>query len=119
MLLIYVQKSTSRVKYAFNLLLRDIIQTPFELCNNATTFNEHTGPKFSYNSSALGEELFIQCNNLLFENGIVEQDIAPFEIGETIAFFKASAKSNFPFDVFSASFYMASRYEEYLPHRRD
>lgn len=119
MLLIYVQKSTSRVKYAFNLLLKDIIQTPFELCNDAKTFREHTGPKFSYHSSALGDELFIQCNNLLFENGIAEQDIAPFEIGESVAFFKSSAKSSFPFDVFSASFYMASRYEEYLPHRRD
>ena len=34
-------------------------------------------------------------------------------------FFGVSKKSKFPFDVFAASFYLLSRYEEYLPHIKD
>lgn len=119
MVLVYVQKSTSRIKYAFNLLLRDLIQVPFELCNDPQIFEAHEGAKFSYHSSPLGDELFIQANNLLFENGIIEQEIVPFDWNDTTAFFATSSKSNFEFDIFAAAFYMAVRYEEYLPHKRD
>ena len=34
-------------------------------------------------------------------------------------FFAAGERSNIPFDIFSASFYVLSRYEEYLPHVKD
>ena len=34
-------------------------------------------------------------------------------------FFKAGGKSAIPFDIFAASFYLISRYEEYLPHVKD
>jgi hypothetical protein len=34
-------------------------------------------------------------------------------------FFNAGAKSSIPFDIFAASFYLISRYEEYLPHVKD
>ena len=34
-------------------------------------------------------------------------------------FFSSGDKSTIPFDVFSASFFLLSRYEEYLPHVKD
>ena len=33
------------------------------------------------------------------------------------AFFKS--EGDYPFDIFSAVFYLLSRYEEYLPHKKD
>jgi len=34
-------------------------------------------------------------------------------------FFNVGERSTIPFDIFSASFYLLSRYEEYLPHVKD
>ena len=33
-------------------------------------------------------------------------------------FFEQTENSALPFDVFAAGFYLLSRYEEYLPHKR-
>ena len=55
--------------------------------------------------------------SLLFENKITEQSIECFEVNGNKAFFKT--EGDFPFDIFAASFYLFSRYEEYLPHQKD
>ena len=46
--------------------------------------------------------------------------ISMFKIGKTRnVFFQQVTKSVLPFDIFAASFYLLSRYEEYLPHVKD
>src|SRR5213075_1878220 len=62
-------------------------------------------------------EFRIQNSNLLFENGKREQYIKCFETNGHKAFYKT--EGDFPFDIFAASFYLLSRYEEYLPHKKD
>ena len=37
----------------------------------------------------------------------------------TKGFFAAGERSDLPYDIFAASFYLLSRYEEYLPHVKD
>jgi hypothetical protein len=54
---------------------------------------------------------------LLFEKEIRGQNIECFEANGYRAFFKT--EGDFPFDIFAASFYLISRYEEYLPHSED
>ncbi len=119
MLLIFVNKATSRLRYAFNLVLRDIIQTEYRLTLNEKEFESHCGPKFSYYAHSLDKEFFLQSHPLLFENGIIEQEAVAFDWQEEKAFFSCSKRSDLEFDVFAASFYFAVRYEEYLPHKRD
>jgi hypothetical protein len=58
----------------------------------------------------------VNCQ-LLFETGIFEQQIDIFEVSNFKAFFKT--KGDYPFDIFAASFFLLSRYEEYLPHKKD
>ena len=67
----------------------------------------------------LGEEFFVECNDLLLEKGISDQEINITEWEGLPVFFQTSSYSSLPFDVFAASFYLLSRYEEYLPHIRD
>ena len=119
MILIYAHKSTSRLRYTLNLVFRDVIQTSFKLTTNPVEFNLHDGAKLSYGLHGLDNEFFVHAKTLLFENGIVEQDIVGMDALGTKAFFGTSSRSDFPFDIFAASFYLASRYEEYLPHKRD
>lgn len=119
MLLIFTHKITPRLKYIFNLVFVDILEIGFELTTNAEAFKAHTGPKFSYTTHPLADELFFLSRNLLFEHGISEQNISVFEHNSQKVFYATGKASALPFDVFAASFYLVTRYEEYLPHIRD
>ena len=73
----------------------------------------------SYTKFPLGNEFFVKSNELLFEQGINDLEITLSTWDDTPCFFSAGAQSSIPFDIFAASFYLISRYEEYLPHVRD
>lgn len=91
----------------------------FSLTIDSEGFKKHDGPKINYSDLEIEGDIFIIKNHsLLFEKNIKEQNIACFELNDYKAFFK-TANSNFPFDIFAASFYLLSRYEEYLPHEKD
>lgn len=119
MLLVYTHKITHRNKYIFNLMFKDMLGIDFNLTTNAEELKRHDGPKLSYTHNPIGDELFFISRSLLFETGINEQNISVFEYDTHTVFFATGKASVFPFDVFAASFYLVSRYEEYLPHIRD
>lgn len=119
MLLIYTHKITHRNKYIFNLLFKDILDINFMLTSDVALFKAHTEEKISYTNNPVGDELFFVSRTLLFETGITEQNITVFDYNGQRAFFATGKLSALPFDVFAASFYLVSRYEEYLPHIRD
>ncbi len=91
----------------------------YELTVDADKFKKYGGPKLSYTNNQLGDELFFISRNLLFETGVSEQAVSIFDYNNNKVFFAAGKASALPFDVFAASFYLVSRYEEYLPHIRD
>lgn len=119
MLLIYTHKITPRNKYIFNLIFKNILGIDFKLTIDAGYFKKHEGPKLSYSNAPLDDELFFTSRGLLFETGIAEQHISVFDHNSNKVFFATGKASALPFDVFAASFYLVSRYEEYLPHIRD
>ena len=67
----------------------------------------------------MGNELFFQSYGLLEQQGFDFIEISVKKWENTVGFFAVSGNSSLPFDIFSASFYMISRYEEYLPHVKD
>lgn len=119
MLLIHTSKITGRCRYIFNLFFKDIFGIDFEITSDVVRFKEYTAEKLSYGSAPFADEVFIQSHKLLFETGITEQNVQPFEWNKNIVFFSATKNSSLPFDPFAAAFYLVSRYEEYLPHIRD
>jgi hypothetical protein len=119
LLLIHTHTVTHRNKYAFNLIFKDILGVDFALTSDRALFKEHKGAKISYTHIPVGDELFFCSRNLLFETGITDQNILIFEHNNTKVFYPTGKNSALPFDVFAASFYLVSRYEEYLPHIRD
>ncbi len=82
-------------------------------------FIKHSGAKITYTKQPLQNEFFVRSNDLLFEQGINDIQINVTDWEGTPCFFTASENSSIPFDIFSASFYLLSRYEEYLPHVKD
>ncbi|MFY9309106.1 MAG: polysaccharide deacetylase family protein [Bacteroidia bacterium] len=119
MLLIYTHKITHRVKYILNLVFTDVLGVAFELTTDTEVFKRYNGPKLSYTLNPVCDELFFTSRGLLFEHGITEQNISVFDFKNVKVFFATGKASALPFDVFAASFYLVTRYEEYLPHIRD
>lgn len=118
---VYVDRITPRLQYAVKLLLRDTLQGQgIKLMDDWEKFEQYDGPKLIYGRKILEGVPSIFNVELLFESDIAEQDIHVSKDKEGIPFFFAtSAQSAIPFDVFAASFYLVSRYEEYLPHMQD
>ena len=119
MLLVYTHKVTPRLNYIFKHIFLRILQIPISFTTKVEEFVMHNGPKISYTKVALGSEFFIKSHELLFEQGINDVDIKILNWDETPCFFPAGESSSIPFDIFAASFYLVSRYEEYLPHVQD
>jgi len=119
MLLIYTQKVTPRIVYIFKHLCTHILGIPINFTSKIEEFIAHDGPKLSYGKQALGNEFFIQNVDLLLEQGFSEIEIKVQPWDDTIGFFALAESSDLPFDIFAASFFLLSRYEEYLPHVKD
>lgn len=116
---IYVQKITPRVKYIFNLILKDSLGLTFELTNSIEDYKLYEGIKFSYSSQEIESDFHIAAINLLFESGIKEQVIQMQNHDLYRKYFFKTYNGILPFDILAASFYLVSRYEEYLPFRPD
>ena len=118
MLIIYTHSLTPRVKYIFKQIFSEILGIEISFCLDKKEFQKTSLPKLSYSHSPIDNELFFQCHELLFEKGIIERNINVFNYNNLSCFFSVN-NSVFPFDPFAASFFMISRYEEYLPHIKD
>jgi len=118
-LLIYTQYSSPRVDYIFSTLLRALGIQNFAFTTDKKLFEISSDAKINYSPQPVTEdEIWIEPADLLFENKIKQQQIVCFDYSSSKAFYKTS-QGDFPFDIFAASFYLLSRYEEYLPHKND
>lgn len=118
-LLIYTHKITPRVRYVFKHICTRILGIQIDFTSVIEEFIAHQGLKLSYTKQPLGNELFIKSHYLLFEEGISDIEIVIKKWNDTKCFFPCGSKSSMPYDIFAASFYLLSRYEEYLPYVAD
>ncbi len=119
MVLVHTPKITPRLKYIFKQLFLRTLNIDVSFTTKVDAFVAHNGPKLSYGKAPLGIEFFIRSHDLLFEQGINDIEINMLNWDDVPCFFPAGDPSSIPFDIFAASFYLISRYEEYLPHVQD
>lgn len=116
---IYTQHiSAPRLLYILQELFTRRLGIDYQLTDNFEDFQSYTGPKINYSH--------YECEGAL--------QIVPHEIitGEQLTNYHLSVKHHntwdtvmlqqqgeIPFELFAASFYLLSRYEEYLPHKVD
>ena len=118
MLLIYTPKKTPRLNYIFEFIFREILGAEFQITTDKEEFTKSQSPKLNYSDAPFSSEPFIFSSPLLFEKGIREQELKFNLWNETPVLFYSHPRHEFPFDIFAASFYLITRYEEYLPHLR-
>ena len=119
MLLVYSHRITPRIRYIFKHILTRTLLIPVSFTSKVEDFVAHNGLKLSYTKTALGSEFFIKSNDLLFEQGVNDLEINVQKWDDVPCFFATNINSSLPFDIFAASFYLITRYEEYLPHVKD
>ncbi|CAM1341971.1 polysaccharide deacetylase family protein [Tenacibaculum amylolyticum] len=119
MILIYTHKITPRVRYIFKHIFTRVLLIDIDFTTKIEDFVAFNGPKLSYTKVALGKEFFIKSTDLLFQQGVNDFEIQVSKWDNVPCFFYQGNKSTIPFDIFSASFYLITRYEEYLPHIKD
>ena len=102
MLLIYTPQPTQRITYIFNHICKRILGLKINFTSSIEEFIAYSGPKISYGKKELGNELFFQSAELLFQEGFDSIDIVVKDWEETKCFFAVGKNSALPFDIFSA-----------------
>ena len=118
MILIYSDITTTRLQYTCDFIFSEQLGTGYRLTNSVEDFINHSGYKINYSNNRIGNSFFIRPHQLLFEQGIRQQNTSCIVKNEHTVFFSFT-DSDFHFDIFAAIFYLLSRYEEYLPHEID
>jgi len=102
-----------------NVVFTEHLGIPYQLTDSVSDFNK-ANFRISYAPQPIADEIFIWQHALLRENDIRQQIIEPKLLeNETVFFQSPVAQSILPFDIFSFAFYLLSRYEEYLSHKKD
>lgn len=118
MVKVFVSRLTPRIQYAFDVVFGSIYKLKVQFFQDAEKFDKEEGVKINYSKTKKENSFHIKPKGLLSERDIVSQKII-VEVQNEIPIFFTQKETDFPFDVFAASFYLVSRYEEYLPHKTD
>ena len=117
-MIVYSSSITPRLQYICDFIGNELIGKPFQITDKKQEFLAYTGSRINYSTVKFTDDEFhLHPHSLLLEQGIKPQAIDCFELNGYKAFFKT--EGNLPFDIFAATFYLLSRYEEYLPHQKD
>jgi len=115
--LVYTEKRTTRLEYACEIALKEVLGTPFEITEDADRFDQWSGPRINYSEQTDRSGLQLRPEGLLFERGIRTQPPITATLHDGIVPFPND--SVLGFDAFSAIFWMVARMEEYAPHEVD
>jgi len=114
---IYSKEDVPRLRYIAGIILGDILGLSWEVITDKRKLGKF--PVVNYSSENLKDSFKINPDSLLFETGISSREINVSEWKSLPVFFPTSSDSELPFDIFAASFYLVSRYEEYLEFQAD
>ncbi len=119
MILFYAEKITPRLRYSAKILLNDLLGLKISFTTDKDDYLHATLPKINYSKNPLQSGLYVQAANLLFESDIFQQEFQTGEWEGKPIIYTSGKQSQLPFDPFAATFFMLSRYEEYIPFIAD
>ena len=118
MILVFAPKSTARLRYTLNLMLRELLGFDFTITTDTDEFQSYSGAKFSYGKRLQDNDLHFASTDLLFKTGIHNLDLLSKDYnGNKVLFPVNKHDAALPYDPFAAVFFMVSRYEEYLDRK--
>lgn len=116
-LLIFSERQSNRLVYMANVLTERWCVT-VKVTTDKSVLMDSDLPVYNYSNLPIQGLLNTIPNRLLFEKRIQGQDLN-VENRENGPYLYANNDSFLGFDPLAAAFFFLSRYEEYLPHRKD
>ncbi|HON18381.1 MAG TPA: polysaccharide deacetylase family protein [Salinivirgaceae bacterium] len=113
MLLIYTHKITNRIAYIFDFAFKHHFSIDYRITTERDEFIAYESEKLNYSYENFENIPSIYPKTLLVQDDFVSQSIEVEPYRDSYIFFVTN-KGDLPFDVFSASFYLITRYEEYF-----
>ena len=114
---IFTDNNVPRLRYIAGIILSDIMGLRWELVTDKRKLGRN--PVINYSEKKVENAFNIYPSGLLFEQDTREITLSVSYWKSLPVFFQAPPGYDLPFDIFAASFYMISRYEEYLPFEPD
>jgi hypothetical protein len=114
---IFTFSDVPRLRYIIELLLGEILGISWEIVTDKRKLGK--SPVINYSAEEIKGSFTILPHSLLSESGLKKQDPVVTDWKGLPVFFQTSEISDIPFDIFAASFFLVSRYEEYLEFEPD
>ena len=118
-LLIYTPTQTNRVIFTFQFIFSEILIADYHISSDKDEFFSYEGPVLNYSHQPLGKGMWIQSNPIMLETGVRDMDVKFSTWNRLPALFGCGPGPDLPFDPIAASFFLLSRYEEYLDFKPD
>lgn len=119
MVIVACDNPTPRVLYALEIILTRLLGLNFNMVQVKSYCADNTQPVLNYSSRPIEGSLQIIPHRLMYENEISKQQIEIEQLKALPCFFRTAPSGDIPFDLVACSFYLLSRYEEYLPFTPD
>ena len=117
MILIYTERNTNRISYTCQVLFTHILKTDWKITTSIADIRDHTGATITYGESEVDADINIPQGKFLLERTIEDVEPEKGTWNDLTTLFPIEGQV--PFDLFAATFYLVSRYEEYLPYKAD
>lgn len=117
MIRIYSKSISPRLSYVTEFIFKFVLDTQYEIVTQDSESLD-SDLLLNYSDETIKADLNIKPISLLFENDIKSVEIEIKKWNGLPSFFHSSEEL-VPFDLFAATFYLISRYEEYLPYTAD
>jgi len=118
-ILIFSEFKSNRADYIFSYLLADLLGLRMHHTLRQEEADAFEGPVIYYTKREIPGKLCIRPMGLLEETTITGRRIETGVWDGLTILFADEPSLPVPFDIFSASFWMISRYEEYLEYSHD
>lgn len=118
MILVYTDELNPRIEYISRLIFTTILQNEVSFTQKSFEFLKSEMPKLNYSYEKFGDELYIKPHRFMHCKALIQPNIQPVWYNGEKYFFESSKDSDLPFDPLAASFYLVTRYEEYLDFKK-
>ncbi len=118
-MLIYSENITARLQYTAKVMFEYVVNLEYAITSDENEFNNYDGPKINYSVKNETKSINIRPNGLMESVDTSKVDIDHLVVAGMPVIFPETDPQTFPFDIFSAVFFMVSRYEEYNNRNSD
>ncbi|MBA3663044.1 MAG: hypothetical protein H0W61_02405 [Bacteroidetes bacterium] len=117
--IIFAEQITPRLNYVCRFIFEHVLKIKFVVTSGSDEFQASGFYKINYSAQIITNTFQIVPQGFLFGRGVDAVVPIAEKKKNSIYFFTKNRSTDFDYDVFSAVFYLVSRYEEWQPFEKD